>query len=114
MSPILDEYSHSIWLTSLTSPDPFNDIFPSDEGIMEVMSLEETPWDDGHHRSSFFLKLKLKTHSTVSPDPPIPILPYNILSERNLGVIYDIIPIDISIKLGIVENIHIDASCSIK
>jgi hypothetical protein len=23
MSPILDEYSHSIWITSLTSPDPF-------------------------------------------------------------------------------------------
>jgi hypothetical protein len=28
MSPILDEYSHSIWHTSLTSPDPFNDISP--------------------------------------------------------------------------------------
>jgi len=114
MSSILDKYSHSIWITSLTSLDPFNNIFPSDEGIMEVMSLEETPLDDGHQRSSFLLKIELETHSTVSPDPPIPILPYDILSEGNLGVIYDTVPIDISIKPGIVENIHIDASYSPK
>jgi hypothetical protein len=36
------------------SPDPFCVIFPMDEMIMSVM--EETPWDDGHHHSIFFLE----------------------------------------------------------
>jgi hypothetical protein len=31
------------------SPDPFHVIFPTDEMIMSIM--EDTPWDDGHHRS---------------------------------------------------------------
>jgi hypothetical protein len=29
-----------------TSPDPFHVIFPTDEMIMSVMSMEDTPWDD--------------------------------------------------------------------
>ena len=33
-------------------------------------------------------------------------------SELNLGNISRTIPIDISVKLGIVENIHIAASCT--
>jgi hypothetical protein len=36
------------------SPDPFRVIFPTDEMIMYVM--EDTPWDDGHHRSILFLE----------------------------------------------------------
>jgi hypothetical protein len=36
------------------SPDPFHVIFPTDEMIMSVM--EDTPWDDGHHRSILFLE----------------------------------------------------------
>jgi hypothetical protein len=35
------------------SPYPFRVIFPTDEMIMSVM--EDTPWDDGHHRSILFL-----------------------------------------------------------
>jgi hypothetical protein len=38
------------------SPDPFRVIFPIDEMIMVVMSIEDTPWDDGHHRSILFLE----------------------------------------------------------
>jgi hypothetical protein len=38
------------------SPDPFRVIFPTDEMIMSVMSMEDTPWDDGHHRSILFLE----------------------------------------------------------
>jgi hypothetical protein len=60
----------------------------------------------------FFLDLNSRLILRYIFDPPIPILPYDILSKGNLGVIYDIVPIDISIKPGIVENIHIDASCS--
>jgi hypothetical protein len=36
------------------SPDPFHVIFPTDEMIMSIM--EDTPWDDGHHRSILFLE----------------------------------------------------------
>jgi hypothetical protein len=38
------------------SLDPFHVIFPTDEMIMSVMSMEDTPWDDGHHRSILFLE----------------------------------------------------------
>jgi hypothetical protein len=36
------------------SPNPFHVIFPTDETIMSVM--EDTAWDDGHHRSILFLE----------------------------------------------------------
>jgi hypothetical protein len=37
------------------SLDPFRVIFPTDEMIMSLMSIEDTPWNDGHHRSILFL-----------------------------------------------------------
>jgi hypothetical protein len=39
------------------SPDPFCVIFPTDEMIMSIM--EDTPWDDGHHRSILFLEQQI-------------------------------------------------------
>jgi hypothetical protein len=36
-----------------------------------------------------------------------------VLYEGNLSNIFPTIPLDISIKLGFVENVHIEASCSI-
>jgi hypothetical protein len=39
-----------------TSPDLFHVVFHTDEMIMTVMSMEDTPWDDGHHRSILFLE----------------------------------------------------------
>jgi hypothetical protein len=54
------------------SLDPFHVIFPTDEMIMSVMSMEDTPWDNGHHRSILFLEQctiegyqRLSTPSTV-------------------------------------------------
>jgi hypothetical protein len=41
-------YPHSLLDTS---PYPF-------EMIMTIMSMEDTPWDDGHHRSILFLELE--------------------------------------------------------
>jgi hypothetical protein len=37
-------------------PDQFHVIFPTDEMIMSVMSMEDTPWDDGHHHSILFVE----------------------------------------------------------
>ena len=36
----------------------------------------------------------------------------NVLSEGNLGVMFPTIPIDIYVKPGVIEHIHIGASCS--
>jgi len=109
MSDVLDEYSHSSQLIYKLSPDPFDDTFHIDESILEVMSLEETPCEDSHHHSFLFLEPK-----TIETHPDTPVLPkiitnshHDVLFEGNLGNISSTIPIDISIKLGIVENIHI-------
>jgi hypothetical protein len=53
-----------------TSPDPFHTIFQTDETIMEIMSMEDTPWDDGHHHSILFLKPKtIETYQWISNLP---------------------------------------------
>jgi hypothetical protein len=99
------------------SPDPFRVIFPMDEMIMSVM--EDTPWDDGHHRSILFLEQhtiesyqRISTPSTVVVISTIPESTHDVFSEGNLSNISPTIPLDISIKPGIVENVHIGASCS--
>jgi hypothetical protein len=52
------------------SPDPFRVIFPTDEMIMSVM--EDTPWDDGHHRSILFLEQHtLRTTNGSRPRRPL-------------------------------------------
>ena len=53
LSMSLDVYSQSPWLGDADSPNPLKEVFPSDEAIMETMSLEDLPWSDGHHHSSF-------------------------------------------------------------
>jgi hypothetical protein len=99
------------------SLDPFFVIFPIDEMIMSVM--EDTPWDDGHHRSILFLEQHtienyqwISTPSTVVVISTIPESAHDAFSEGNLSNISPTIPLDISVKPGIVENVHIGASCS--
>jgi hypothetical protein len=100
-----------------SSPDLFHIIFPMDELIMSVMSMEDTPWDDGHHRSIHFLKWHtiesyqwISNPSTVFVISSIPKSSHDMLYERNLSNISPTIPLDISIKSGVVENVHIVAS----
>ena len=52
------------WCNTQHYANPLNDNFPIDESIVEVMSLEETPLDDGHHRSLF---LPIPGDITVHP-----------------------------------------------
>jgi hypothetical protein len=99
------------------SPDPFRVIFSTDEMIMSVM--EDTPWDDGHHRSILFLEQHtlenyqwISTPSTIVVISTIPESAHDVFSEGNLSNILPMIPLDISVKPGIVENVHIGASCS--
>jgi hypothetical protein len=99
------------------SPDPFHVIFPTDETIMSVM--EDTPWDDGHHRSILFLEQHtLENYQRISTPSTVVVISTILRSTRdvfvkgNLSNISPTIPIDISVKPGIVENVHIGASCS--
>jgi hypothetical protein len=99
------------------SPDPFHVIFPTDDMIMSVMA--DTPWDDGHHRYILFLEQhtlenyqRISTPSTVVVISTIPGSTHDVFAEGNLSNISPMIPIDISVKPGIVENVHIGASCS--
>jgi hypothetical protein len=126
-SPSLDDqhllasntYSLPSWLDSLSSSfDYILRVFPSDEYIMEMLSIDEVPWDDNHHRSSFLPSLDEieKDIHSIFPDSVVdsrqsPILTQDTTSEGNLGNISSTISIDISIKEGIVENVHLDANC---
>jgi hypothetical protein len=103
-----------------TSHDPFHVIFPTDEMIMRVISLEDTPWDDGHHRSILFLEpetiesyQRISTSSIVVIISSVPKPTHDVLYEGNLGNISPTIPLDISIKPEVMENVHIGASCPI-
>jgi hypothetical protein len=89
-SPFLDDqdllasnaYSLPSWLNSLSSSfDYISHIFPSNESIMEMLSIDEVPWDENHHRSSFLPTLEEiqeDIHSIFPPDvvdsPQSPIL----------------------------------------
>jgi hypothetical protein len=113
-----DAYSMSSWLDSLSSAiDYISQIFPSDESIMEMLSIDDVPWDDNDHRSSFLPPLEeihQDIHSVFPPDvtdsPQSPILTQDTLSEGNMGNISTTIVIDILIKEGIVENINLGAN----
>lgn len=119
LSMHLNTYSQSPWLGSWDSLDPLIEIFPNDENIVEVMYLDQTPWNDAHHRSSFLpslsdISLCLETfvsHNSTNPLQTIGLV-HKVLFEGNIGNIIATMPIDISIKLGIVQNIHIGVSCS--
>ena len=115
----IDAYLQSSWLGSWDSPDPLNETFPTDESITEVMSLKENPWNDAHHRSSFLPSLSeipSCPEAFISHNPMQPlqthVLVHAFLCEGNMGNITATMPIEISIKPGNFENIHIGVSCS--
>jgi hypothetical protein len=99
--------------------DPFHVIFPTDEMILSFMSMEDTPWDDGHHHSILFLERdtiasykQISTLSTIVVISSVPESTHDVFYEGNLNNISPTIPLDISIKPRVMENVHIGASCS--
>jgi hypothetical protein len=125
LSPVESAYQ-SIQSTTPSTPslgdlssDPFRVISPMDEMIMSIMSMEDTPWDNGHHCSILFLEKHtiegyqwISTPSTIVIISTIPESTHDLFYEGNLSNISPTIPLDISIKPGIVKNVHIGASCS--
>jgi hypothetical protein len=123
LSPIESTYQ-AIQSTTPSTPslgelslDPFHVIFPTNDMIMSVM--EDTPWDDGHHRSILFLEQhtlenyqRISIPSTVVIISTVPESTHDVFSKGNLRNISPTIPLDISVKPRIVKNVHIGASCS--
>jgi hypothetical protein len=100
--------------------DPFHVLFPTDEMIMSIMSMEENPWDDGNHHSILFLERDtieiyqwISTPSTFVVISSVLESSHDVLYEGNLRNISTTIPLDIYIKPEVVENVHIGASHSI-
>ena len=102
--------------TSTSNLTTFFELVHSDEKIREILCVDDLPWEDLHHRSSFLpendrfendFSSIFTTEYVKEPENPMK----NPDSELNLGNISWTIPIDISVKPGIVENIHIGASC---
>ena len=115
-------YSLPSWLNSL--PPSFYylfETFPSNESIMVIKCLGELPWEYYHHRSYFLPNLDLEDHdakSIISNDDSqsleFPIFHQGSVFEGNLGMITPTITIDISVKYGVMEHIHIGQTLSPK
>ena len=98
------------------SSDSLRETFLSDEAIIETMSLEEPPWHDSHHRSSFLPTPQdiLTCLVRFSPSLPLqtPIQIDQVSSEGNMANITRTQPPDIFVKPGIVEHLHIGVTCT--
>ena len=59
----LDPYHLPYWLEpSLPTLDYLSETFPFDESIIEIMSTDESIWEDHHHRSMFLPNTSLVNH----------------------------------------------------
>jgi hypothetical protein len=83
------------------------------------MSMEDTPWDDGNHHSILFLEREtiesyqwISTLSTFVVISSILESTHDVLYEGNLSKFSPTIPLDMPVKPGVMENVHISASCS--
>jgi hypothetical protein len=83
-----------------------------DKMIMSI--VEDTPWDYGHHCSILFLEKhtlenyqRNSTPSTIVVISIIPASAHDVFSEGNLSNISPTIPLDISVKPRIIENVEL-------
>jgi hypothetical protein len=115
-------------VTEITPHDPlYSHHFQCDEDILEELQCLDSPWDMLHHRALFLQQEALMppNHNPVYvvetkdfiPSGPIdwfnnPIPTPDAFEKGNLANISPTIKIDISIKLGILEEIIIRAACT--
>ena len=117
-----DPYHLPQWLEpSLPTLDYLTQTFPSDESIMEIMSESEPRWEDHHHRSSFLpnaTSVGFDLESLIGTDifthSQMLVLLQNTKSKGNLCNITKTTPIDISVKPGTIEHVHVGKNCSIE
>ena len=94
-------------------------IFPSNEAILEAMCKRDKICEDLHRRSYFLLELSMienqEFHMRLVGDVDTPINPLpreGIFVEGNIANISAMIPINISTKPNVVENVHIGVNNS--
>lgn len=115
-----DAYPSPYWLhEKYRFKDYLSLNLPSDKSVMEAMSVDDLAWKYGHHQSSFFPDIQnmedclpSMVPTDVTSSSQTPILTHHVLSEGNMGKIKATRPIDISVKPGIVKNIHIGQNYS--
>ena len=116
-----DPYHLPYWLEpSLPTLNYLSQTFPSDESIIEIMNTSTSVWEDHHHRSSFLPNTNSADNDFVSllgtdivDNLQTPVLLQDSESEGNLCNITKMVPIDISVKSGTIEHVHIGKNCSI-
>ena len=114
-----DPYVLPTWaVESSHSHDFLDDVFPSDEDILEAMLGVEQPWEELHHRSYFLPKLdrmecddfrEILSEKIGSPMVPL-ISPYQ-MDDGNMDNLSPTIDINISRDPSKVENVYIGAGC---
>jgi len=116
IDPMNVVHGESLSISTSDSTTVFDPVH-TDEKIRELLSVDDLPWEDLHHRSSFLpepdhfendFSSIFTTDYVKEPQNPL----QHPDSELNLGNVSRKIPIDISVKPGIIENIHIGASCT--
>ena len=101
------------------SQDCLDDVFPSDEAILEAMSGIEQPYRELHHRSYFLPKLdhlecdefRAILREKVG-SPMVPLSSPSQIAEGNMANLSPMIPINISRDPGKIENVYTGAGCS--
>ena len=118
----LDPYHLPYWLEpSLPTMDYLSQNFLLDESIIEIMSMNEPVWEDHHHRSSFLPNTSSVDNDFVSLSgtdivdiPQKPLLLQDSKYEGNLCNITKMSPINISVKPGTIEHVHVGKNCSME
>ena len=108
-----DPYVLPAWVVeSSHSHDFLDDVFPSDEAILEAMSGIEQPWEELHHRLYFLHKLdRLECDDfrvILSEKIGSPVIPFSSLGqmdEGNMANLSPTIPINIFRDPGKIEYI---------
>jgi hypothetical protein len=115
-----DPLLEPIWAQgSLVNTNSLDLVFPSDEAVIEAMTIPDKPWDDLHHRSYFLPDLsRIEAREftlNMTGDRTCRINPlaiHDVYAEGNMETIAETILINISRTLGVMENVFIRAYCS--
>ena len=115
-----DPYGLPAWVVASShSHDCLDDIFPSDEAILEAMSRLKQPWGELHHRSYFIPKLDCvecddyrAIFSEKFDRPVVPSDSPSKYTKGNLDNLSPTIPINISRVPGKIQNVYIGAYLS--
>ena len=116
-----DPYVLPAWeMESSHSHDCLDDVFPSDEAILEAMSGIEQPWEELHHRSYFLPnldRLECDEFRAILSEKVgrtmVPLSSPSHFSKGNMANLSPTIPINISHDIGKLENVYIGADCSL-